>query len=56
MALKTKEEIDNGNIKVLSAPVTINSWLDQDRAAQEEEKIKESIFDLTKEKITVNFN
>lgn len=52
MALKTKEEIDNGNIKVLSAPVTINSWLDQDRAAQEEEKIKESIFDLTKEKIT----
>lgn len=50
-ALKNEEENSDG-IKVLSAPVTISDWVVVDKAKEEQEVIKESIFDLTKEKIT----
>jgi hypothetical protein len=48
-----KKDDDDGSIKVLTAPVKISNWLESDKAKEDEETIKESIFDLTKENRTV---
>ncbi len=50
--MKTKEN-NSDSIRQLSAPVTIANWLDKELEIQKSEEQNESIFDLTKEKITV---
>lgn len=49
---RSKDDDDDGSIKVLNAPVKISNWLESDKVKEDDEAIKESIFDVTKENRT----
>ena len=51
LSLKKQDQNQDG-IKVLTNPVTIAEWVVIDKAREEQEVIKESVFDVSRETIT----